>query len=138
MTALELSLPTVTDDGRAFELLDKEREGLPFSAVREVIERYGFSDQEAATLLGVDLRTFQRYREKDARLKPARSTALLAPLQVLRYGEVVFGAPAKLKRWLRRENAALGGHRPLALLHLSTGRELVRDVLTRIEFGVFG
>ncbi len=138
MTSLQLTLPTATDDGRAFELLDKERQGLPFESIREVAEYYGFADKEMADLLSVDLRTYQRYQKEGSTLKVSRSTALLDPLQVLRYGEVVFGSLDKLQRWLRRPNASLDGHRPIDLLHLSTGRHLVKDVLTRIEFGVFG
>ncbi len=138
VTTLELSRPTVTDDGRAFELLRREREGLTFSTASEMEKQYGFSGAEMATLLGIDLRTYQRYKKEGTRLRSIRATALLDPLQVLRYGEVVFGSTDKLRRWLRRENAALDGNRPIDLLHLSTGRHLVNDTLTRIEFGVFG
>lgn len=137
-TVLDLAAPTATDDGRAFELLARERAGLAASEVSTAQERFGLDAKSLAALLGVDVRTLQRRRQRGEALTPRESSTFLAALRVLLHGAEVFGDDEKLSRWLRRPNQSLDGEVPLELLATSTGQGLVRDTLTRIDYGVFG
>lgn len=49
----------------------------------------------------------------------------------------VFEDEEKAKQWLNRENRALNGAKPVLLLDTLTGINMVNDVLTRIEEGVY-
>jgi putative toxin-antitoxin system antitoxin component (TIGR02293 family) len=51
--------------------------------------------------------------------------------------EEALGDSEKAHRWLGRENRALGGERPVALLDSDAGARAVERVLGRIEHGVF-
>ena len=52
--------------------------------------------------------------------------------------EQALGDEEKARRWLTRENRALGDAQPLALLDSDAGAEAVEQVLGRIEHGVYG
>jgi len=47
----------------------------------------------------------------------------------------VLGSVEKARRWMRKDNRALGGASPLSLLDTDVGAEAVDDVLTRVEQG---
>ena len=136
-TILTLTSPAATDDGRALQLLGIEQQGLTLAQVSQLQKRYALSDQELTGLMRVDMRTLQRQRTAKARLSPKPTSSLLAAVKVLRYGEEVFADLDKLMRWMRRPQASLAQQSPLALLAYSTGRQLVTDSLTRIDYGVF-
>ncbi|PSO76733.1 MAG: hypothetical protein BRC37_03200 [Cyanobacteria bacterium QH_3_48_40] len=56
---------------------------------------------------------------------------------ILREATEILGSRDKATRWLHRENRALGGVRPLELIATEAGYEEVRNVLGRIEWGVW-
>ena len=136
-TILTLTSPAATDDGRALQLLGIEQQGLTLAQVAQLQKRYALSDQELTGLMRVDMRTLQRQRTAKGRLSPKPTSSLLAAVKVLRYGEEVFADLDKLMHWMRRPQASLAQQSPLALLAYSTGRQLVTDSLTRIDYGVF-
>ncbi len=49
----------------------------------------------------------------------------------------VFGDPKKAEAWLSRPNAALSGQRPSDLLKDELGTAVVREMLERIDQGIF-
>lgn len=134
---LNLLSPTATDDGRAFQLLAKERAGITVAELAELQQRYALSDQSALAMLSINARTLQRRRSVTKRLNPSESAALLDVGRVLTYASHVFGDDHKVQRWLAKPNQSLNHETPLVLLATSTGRGLVRDVLGRIEHGIF-
>lgn len=134
---LELLAPTATDDGRAYELLALEREGIRPEHLRELQDRYALNDRNLLDLLALNRRTLQRRRDKTEPLGPSASANFLEAARVLTFASEVFGDDEKVKRWMRRPNRALGGESPLGLLATSTGRGLVRDVVGRIAHGVY-
>ena len=134
---LDLLHPDATDDGRAFELLNIERQGITPAQLAELQQRYELSDRTLLALLGINQRTLQRRRQLDSPLSPGDSANFLEIARVLAFVSSVFGEPEKAVRWLRRPNRALNGEVPLDLLATSTGRGMVRDVVGRIAHGVF-
>lgn len=49
----------------------------------------------------------------------------------------VFGSVAVAEAWFEQQAMALGHRRPMDLMGTAPGRELVRTVLGRIDFGVY-
>jgi putative toxin-antitoxin system antitoxin component (TIGR02293 family) len=49
----------------------------------------------------------------------------------------VFGADEKAETWLHRPNASLSGQRPIELLRDELGAAVVREMLERIDHGIF-
>ena len=54
-----------------------------------------------------------------------------------KYGTEVFGTEEKFIMWLETKNSALGNIIPKKLLDIADGINLLKDELTRIEYGVF-
>ena len=57
--------------------------------------------------------------------------------EVLSKAEAVFGSRSAALRWLREPAIGLDGHVPLDLLRTVPGRQLVYDLLLRLERGVY-
>jgi hypothetical protein len=58
-------------------------------------------------------------------------------IEVKTLAERVFGDPAKADAWLSRPNPSLSGQRPLDLLKDELGAAVVREMLERIDHGIF-
>lgn len=56
---------------------------------------------------------------------------------VYSYGFEVFGQRDRFNQWLSVPNRALGGRSPFDILHNSFGRTEVRDLIGRIDYGVY-
>ena len=58
--------------------------------------------------------------------------------EVVHLAHRVFDDGETANRWLRKPNRGLEGERPWTLLRTGPGANLVRDVLLRVEHGVYG
>lgn len=125
--------------GRIRSVLDVHRlleTGFEGRAIRRFAVYYDLTNEDLTRLLGVKLRTLQR-REKQARLPSGESDRLWRAAVILHGATQVLGSRAKATSWLHRENRALGGARPIDMLATEAGYEEVRNVLGRIEWGVW-
>lgn len=118
------------------DLAARSREGLPYSALESLQERFGFAREEMAATLRVPLRTLAR-RKSTRRLSPAESDRLVRLARIAAHAADVLGSDEKAGRWLHRSNRALGGAIPLALVDTDIGAREVESVLGRIEHGEF-
>jgi hypothetical protein len=62
---------------------------------------------------------------------------LVRLLEIRALAERVFGNGEKAEAWLTRSNASLSGQRPLDLLKDELGTAVVREMLERIDHGIF-
>lgn len=137
MNIFNLTQPSFADDSRVFALLDLEKEGLAYSELKRVTTKYAFTPSLWASILGINLRTYQRRIEQKKGLSSAETGALIEVMQVINYGLEVFEDPDKLSRWLALPNGTLRGQKPEELLSLASGRKLINDILGRIDYGVY-
>lgn len=110
--------------------------GLEGAAIHRLAAYYGLSNEDMMRLLGVKRRTLQR-REKQAHLPRGETDRLWRAAVILSEATAILGSRAKASSWLHRENRALGGARPLDMIATEAGYEEVRNVLGRIEWGVW-
>jgi len=111
-------------------------EGIEGSAIRWFATYYDLSTDDLTRLLGIKKRTLQR-REQEARLPPGETDRLWRAAVTLTEATDILGSRAKASSWLHRENRALGGARPLDMIATEAGYEEVRNVLGRVEWGVW-
>lgn len=111
--------------------------GIEGSAIRRFATYYDLSNEDLTRLLGIKKRTLQR-REHEARLPQGETDRLWRAAVILTEATDILGSRAKASSWLHRENRALGGVRPLDMIGTEAGYEEVRNVLGRIEWGVWG
>lgn len=112
------------------------RGGLPVELVDQVLETHKLEPQEVYRLV-ISERTLRRRWAKEGPLTAHESDRLARVLRIVSRAEAVLGDEAKAHRWLRRENRALDGRRPIDLLDTDAGTQLVERTLGRLQHGVY-
>jgi putative toxin-antitoxin system antitoxin component (TIGR02293 family) len=132
---------------QVFSSIDKEQEpdsmqvitlirnGVSGDSITRLADLISIPKNDVYNLLNLKARTAQRQVSK--KLDADKSGHLVQITRILQRCVEVFEDLEKAKRWLKSPNYALGNQIPLNLLDTTEGIELVRDTLTRIEYGVF-
>jgi putative toxin-antitoxin system antitoxin component (TIGR02293 family) len=118
------------------DLAELIHEGLPTRAV-DMVLRSGLLMVNELYDLVVPRRTLAHRKEKSQALSPEQSDRLVRVVRVTSRANEALGAADKAARWLRKENRALGGKRPIDLLESDVGARMVERILGRIENGVY-
>lgn len=124
------------DDRDIYQLINTVREGIKYAMFKTIADKSPFSTNEWSGFLHLSERTFQRYKKEKRTFDPIHSEKILEITLVYNKGIDVFGDKAKFDAWLEAKNVALGGVKPKELLDNTFGISLVKDELTRIEYGV--
>lgn len=111
------------------------REGVPWGLYEATVAELGLTDQAAASVLHIPVRTLAR--RKGRRLEPQEGERLLRLIRLVARATDVLGDSRKAARWLQAPNRALAGATPISLLDTDIGTQAADDVLGRIEYGVF-
>ena len=137
---MEIFDPTVAygsiDDIHALSLIQMVRRGIGFAAFDTFANKSPFSLNEWSTYLHLSERTMQRYRSEQKTFDPLQSEKIIEIALFYNKGVEVFGSAEKFNSWLDTDNLALGNTKPKMLLDNSFGINMLRDELTRIEYGV--
>ncbi|WP_148203023.1 type II RES/Xre toxin-antitoxin system antitoxin [Thiobacillus denitrificans] len=112
------------------------RKGFSSRALDSFGQNINATDAELAKMLGLSVRTLAR-RRRMLILTPNESDRLYRLARVVVRAGDVFDHRANGLVWLRSPNAALGGLTPMSMLDTDIGTEIVKDLLGRIEYGVF-
>jgi putative toxin-antitoxin system antitoxin component (TIGR02293 family) len=119
----------------AMQVITLIREGVSGDSIIRFAEMINIPKNDVYNLLNLKARTAQRQVSKN--LDADKSGHLVQITRILQRCVEVFADLEKAKRWLKSPNYALGNQVPLNLLDTTEGIELVRDTLTRIEYGAF-
>ena len=119
----------------SMQVIDLIREGVSGDSITRLADLINIPKNDVYNLLNLKARTAQRQVSKN--LDADKSGHLVQITRILQRCVEVFEDLEKAKRWLKSPNYALGNQIPLNLLDTTEGIELVRDTLTRIEYGVF-
>jgi putative toxin-antitoxin system antitoxin component (TIGR02293 family) len=96
--------------------------------------------QKSASFEGavsMSLRTIQRRKEAPAKkLNPKHSGRTWKFAEILARATAVLGSQAQAEEWLQRPAMGLDQRRPIDLLAMPAGVEIVQDFLGRLEHGV--
>ncbi len=96
----------------------------------------GLDTETLAHILAITSRTIQRKKTTDT-FKPDISEKMLEIADIYSFGSAVFAQKEKLQQWMNTQLLAIGNKRPVELLSSSYGRRYIRQLLGRIEHGVF-
>ncbi|OQX82033.1 MAG: hypothetical protein B6D64_01210 [Bacteroidetes bacterium 4484_276] len=90
-----------------------------------------------AEMLNVSSPTIYRWIRENKKLKRNFSVQLFELADLFLYGSEVFKNDKDFFKWLMLPNTALGGYEPQELLEIPGGASKVRDLIGRIEYGVY-
>ncbi|MEO8962753.1 MAG: antitoxin Xre/MbcA/ParS toxin-binding domain-containing protein [Ginsengibacter sp.] len=137
---MELSLNTYSynsvDDRDVFSIINTIKKGIKFSAFTSIAQNSPFSLVEWSGFLNISERTMQRYKKEKKAFDSDSSEKIIEITLLYKYGIEVFGNKEKFNSWLETKNLALGGIIPKSLLDNTFGINLLKDELTRIEYGI--
>jgi putative toxin-antitoxin system antitoxin component (TIGR02293 family) len=112
--------------------------GLPVVLAREMMDSYKFVARDAVLqAIGVSERTIQRGKDVGKLLDSNASDRLLRLAAITEHAIDVLGSKDAAERWLMMPALGLDQRRPIDLLQSSEGTELVKTLLTRMDYGVY-
>lgn len=114
----------------------RANEGISKSDFLSIVAMTGLNLTEFSALLPVSKRTIEKVRNREL-LSPAVSDRVLQIASLYKHGADVFGDVVMFQDWLRSPLIALGGKKPIEFMNNDTGLSIVRDLLGRIEHGVY-
>jgi len=110
--------------------------GFPSSSIDRLKQDLGITDRLLSTLIGRTAKTVGRMRAERSRLSPIVSDRLFRIARVYVLAIEVFEDPTAAREWLQSPQIGLNNRTPLDLLATEAGAQAVKDLLTRIEYGV--
>jgi len=129
LVARTIGLPAIKQHG----LVNK---GLSTTVLFQLVKSFRSIDEaEVLSAVGISNRTIQR--RKDGVLSKEHSGAALDLIEVTQKAIEVMGDRAGAENWLHEPALALDGCKPIELLSTRQGADMVKDHLTRMEYGVY-
>lgn len=120
-----------------FDLIRAGQSGIPKASIDELATHLGISRKSMAEdILSVSVKTLER-KAKTAKMDKKSSSHALEIAKIMQHAYEVFEDEQKVKLWVNHSNKALDGKKPVQLLDTLTGLNMVNDILTRIEEGVY-
>ena len=107
-----------------------------FSRLWETASDLGINKKEYSGFLHINVRTLDRNLKEKFTLDIDKSEKALRIFRMMHHGINTFGNKEKFSKWLREDNQALG-MKPIDLFGTIAGIEIVNNILTRIEYGIF-
>jgi len=112
------------------------RKGLTMSQLREILKFTNISLNQISSILSISERQLTRYAN-DKILKTDISAHLIQITELYQFGYEVFEDEKNFQKWMNSEIRALGFQKPIDLLDTPFGINDVKNVIGRLEYGVY-
>jgi putative toxin-antitoxin system antitoxin component (TIGR02293 family) len=120
-----------------FDIISLSNEGITKASLEALIGHLGISKKAfSEDILDTSVKTLERKKSSD-KLDKRTSSHIIEIAKLVEHVFAVFETEEKVKRWLNTPNRALNNMKPIDLLYLPTGINMINDVLGRIEEGVY-
>lgn len=114
----------------------KANEGITKTEFMDIVQMTGLNFTAFSKFLPVSKRTIEKIKDHEL-LSPLVSDKALQIAVLYNLGAEIFDNKIDFREWLQSPLLALGGEKPVTFLSNDTGLTLVRDLLGRIEHGVY-
>lgn len=116
------------------ERINRIRKGIDAAHIIHVSDYFKVSREEIGSIIGISTSTMNRKLKSNAILSPSESERLERIAEIEAEAEDVFGDAEMARRWLLKNNFALGST-PLSMLDTDIGTGEVRKILSSIAYG---
>jgi putative toxin-antitoxin system antitoxin component (TIGR02293 family) len=120
----------------AVEKMDMVREGVSKKNLESLKSKTNLDYDKLSTILLTNRATLINKKGAE-HFSVALSERIVSIADLYSYGFSVFEDEAKFNEWVFRPNKALGGKQPFELLDNYFGREEIKNVIGRIDYGVY-
>jgi len=120
----------------AFEKIKRIDEGISKKELESLKEKATLDYNQLSKVLSVARATLINKKGKE-KFDRVLSERIVSVADIYSYGYEVFEDAEKFNRWVFRPNQALGGMAPYDLLDSQYGREEVKNLIGRIDYGVY-
>ncbi len=120
-----------------YDFIHIASKGLNANVIRNFRIYFNIPLQTTARMLNVSEPTIYRWTRANKPLERNFSVKLFEITDLFLYGSEVFGGKENFFKWLNLPNTALGGMEPQELIEIPGGVSKVKDLIGRIEHGVY-
>lgn len=118
------------------EKMDIARAGITKKDLEIFKEKTALDYDKLAAALAVTRATLIN-KKGDEKFNTSLSERIIDLANIYSYGYEVFEDESSFNQWMFRSNRALGGQAPYDLIDNQFGREEVRDIIGRLDYGVY-
>lgn len=118
------------------DYIELSRKGLTMKQLKEILKFTNLSLKDFSSILSISERQLTRYEESKI-LRTDISAQLIQIAELYQFGYEVFESEENFQRWMSREIRALGFQKPINLLDTTFGINEVRNIIGRLEYGVY-
>ncbi len=119
----------------SIEKMEISDQGITKKELERFKEKSELNYDQLAKMLSVTKATLIN-KKGNSKFRPGLSEKILGLADIYSFGFAIFEDKNRFNKWIFRPNKALGGKAPFDILHNSFGREEVRNLIGRIEYGV--
>jgi putative toxin-antitoxin system antitoxin component (TIGR02293 family) len=120
----------------AFEKMHIVRDGVSKKDLELLKSKAGLDYTMLAKALSVKRATLIN-KKRTQKFNSSLSEKILGMADLYSYGFEVFEDEARFNQWMARPNKALGGQAPYDLIDNQFGREEVKNLIGRIDYGIY-
>ena len=120
-----------------FDYIVFASEGIEANMLKNFIRYFNVSQETTANFLNISSPTIYRWIRSNKKLDKIYSIKLFEVAELFLYGYNVFENEENFHKWLKLPNTALGGMEPIELLEIPGGVSKVKDLIGRIEHGIY-
>lgn len=121
----------------SFDFLHIATQGVNANVIKNFRDGFNLSLETTARMLNTSEPTIYRWTRDNRNLDRNFTIKLFEVADLFLYGSEVFGSQENFFKWLNLPNVALGGMEPQTLIEIPEGISKVKDILGRIEYGVY-
>ncbi len=120
----------------SFEKINMIKKGISKTDLENLKDTAGFDYNQLSKVLSVARATLINKKGND-KFDINLSEKIVGVADIYSYGYEVFEDETKFNDWVFRSNRSLGGQAPFDLLDNQYGREEVKNLIGRIDYGVY-
>ncbi|WP_085765868.1 type II RES/Xre toxin-antitoxin system antitoxin [Nonlabens spongiae] len=120
-----------------FDFIQAASKGVNANVIKNFGDYFDLKRDTMAEILSVSEPTIYRWTKSNKILERNFSVKLFEISELFLLGIEIFGSKEAFFKWLDLPNTSLGGMEPMELIEIPEGVSKVRDVLGRIEHGVY-